>query len=466
MINIYLNFSQVKYHLAVQSAWLQSNVLIHEIKVCPSRMTIQTRHKYPDCPDEDCKEIMDYTFRKAFSHQLAWMHVALEAWSLLFHILLLPSMWTWCGKVEDFMKTSPPKGWITNFGVPKWLGLIGMGFLGVRADTLLFGLHLLIPSLLFLPFSYNIDKHRYLAGLRKAQPSLLLLIVSPLLEAQVNVFFVRLQASFAYNFTIYHMSALLLWLCAVLFLKNYLCECLAVPLEETKHFPLLAPFFKTQVSAFKHPVVVDIEDPNPNAFVMGGLGSYIMGLHESLLTVLPPRGAISVIAHELGHWIHNDLNICFILQFSKIVILLLVYRTLLSGDYQILQAFGLHLRAQDLEKNGAALTVSCLIIDFSLSLFSLLVNIASNTYLRNVELQADSYAVELGYGEDLYTAFDVCLKDSHKVHPHVIFVYGDHPCLETRKVHIRQILSSQASYGKPQKKLTKAKHRKAVRQIP
>ena len=99
-----------------------------------------------------------------------------------------------------------------------------------------------------------------------------------------------------------------------------------------------------------------------------------------LLNLLEPREVIAVLLHEYRHWHYN-------------------YETRLPQINAILSGF------RYLSGSGLILFATTLPL---ISMFLLLLIIAttsSNLLKHNIEYGCDEYAVELGYGADLYSAF-------------------------------------------------------------
>lgn len=452
LLQMYLNFQQIRHRNAVMKAWLENNELINRTGVCPRSMHIYTRDLYPECPDEVANEIMAHTYRMSYSYRSAALHGLQDVCRAVFYVVLLPHIWPWAVQLHAYMdKSSQRTGGKTIDVLPGWitfavLKLIGKG----PVILLLFGEHLL-SSLVFLPFYYELVMQRFLAGLFWPPPSFSLMLLMAFGSA---VYFAwTMQISLFLTEYAHPLFVLLVPLASLVYLRLDVASELAtsVPLSSTPYMATFASFVRKHCAAFRHPIVVKAGQMQPSyAFMMGAFGQYVMSLYESLIVALMPNEAMAILAHELGHWTYNHCNVLLLLDSLRIILVYGVYKYILSHGVQLCADFGISFASDDFEQVFYQLQLSYLLTDMMLSSFLMLLKALLNAFSRCLELQADAFAVHIGFGPELSKGLETIIKDTLSTHPHVTFWSSRHPDLPTRQAHIKALLlRGPSNYHKP-----------------
>lgn len=163
-----------------------------------------------------------------------------------------------------------------------------------------------------------------------------------------------------------------------------------------KFTPLDDGVLKEKVQALSHKVGfkvgrIDVMDGSKRS---GHSNAYFVGLgrikrivlYNTILDQLTHEELLAVLGHEFGHWKYNHLPLMLIIGCAEIVAYAFAFRTLIS------------------DRSSSTIGVSLLKFMFASSAIALPVTTLSNMIVRVFERQADSFAVSLGYGEELKSA--------------------------------------------------------------
>ena len=128
-----------------------------------------------------------------------------------------------------------------------------------------------------------------------------------------------------------------------------------------------------------------------NAYLFGFGKNKRIVLFDTLIKKLETKEIVSVLGHELGHWkkSHSIFNMLFIFTYFFILFYLLQF---FMYEKSIFIDFGFTQKS----------TFIGLYLFFQIySPVSFFINILQNFMTRKMEYQADNFACEIGYGEQL-----------------------------------------------------------------
>ena len=131
-----------------------------------------------------------------------------------------------------------------------------------------------------------------------------------------------------------------------------------------------------------------------NAYLFGFGKNKRIVLFDTLIKNLNPNEIVGTLAHELGHWKkwHTIFNFSF--AFSYIFILFYLFQFFMNEE-KIFISFGFE------EKS---VFIGLFIYFLMISVIMYFINFLQMFMTRQFEYQADNYACELGYGEELKSA--------------------------------------------------------------
>lgn len=131
-----------------------------------------------------------------------------------------------------------------------------------------------------------------------------------------------------------------------------------------------------------------------NAYLFGFGKNKRIVLYDTLIKNLKPNEIVGTLAHELGHWKkwHSIFNFSF--AFSYIFILFYLFQFFMNEE-KIFISFGFE------EKS---VFIGLFIYFLMISVIMYFINFLQMFMTRHFEYQADNFACELGYGEDLKSA--------------------------------------------------------------
>lgn len=200
------------------------------------------------------------------------------------------------------------------------------------------------------------------------------------------------------------------------------------PLEEGELRTNLAKMFEDAGYKLKDIYVMDASKrtTKANAYC-GGIGKMKqIVLYDNLVNNYSEREITAVFAHELAHFKNKDttkMTLFNMLNFLPMMIMM----SIMMIVPEIAQSFGFE----------DANIFFAFYVSFGsiLSIVTQLIMIPFNAMSRHFERRADSFACELGYGDDLVSALRKLVKDSlsnMNPHPTVVKLTYNHPPLHER----------------------------------
>jgi STE24 endopeptidase len=163
-----------------------------------------------------------------------------------------------------------------------------------------------------------------------------------------------------------------------------------------------------------------------SAFVSGFGSTERITLNDNLLNRVSPQGVMSVMGHEMGHYVMH--HIANGILFSAVVILIafLLLRGALLWGYA---KFGTRWRIRDV--SDVAFLPYAVVV---LAAMSFLFTPIGNTFTRTQEFEADLYGLNAARQPDGEAEVDVLLGEYRKLDPGPIeeFLFYDHPSGRTR----------------------------------
>eukprot|EP01100_Stratorugosa_tubuloviscum_P004154 TRINITY_DN202_c3_g1_i1.p1 TRINITY_DN202_c3_g1~~TRINITY_DN202_c3_g1_i1.p1 ORF type:complete len:442 (-),score=163.70 TRINITY_DN202_c3_g1_i1:52-1335(-) len=132
-----------------------------------------------------------------------------------------------------------------------------------------------------------------------------------------------------------------------------------------------------------------------NAYFYGFFKSKHIVLFDTLLKQVDKDQLCSVLAHELGHWKLWHTQILFAISQINIFSILYVF-SLFINSTQLFNDFGFY--------DSKPILVGLILFSMIFEPFNHAIAFAINFLTRQLEYDADSFAVELGYGDNLATS--------------------------------------------------------------
>ncbi len=161
----------------------------------------------------------------------------------------------------------------------------------------------------------------------------------------------------------------------------------------------------------------------PNAMFAGFGSTKRIILFDTLLDNFTPVEIETVIAHELGHYVHKDIWKGIVIETVKAFPLFYIIALVLSSYSQ---NFGM----------AAAAIATLPIFLLTETIADLLLMPALNTYSRKIEMDADTFALEVSQKPKAQASTerrlaDMALSDDNP-HPLIELIFYTHPCARKR----------------------------------
>jgi STE24 endopeptidase len=163
-----------------------------------------------------------------------------------------------------------------------------------------------------------------------------------------------------------------------------------------------------------------------SANVSGIFGTTRISLNDNLLNRCTPSEVLAVMGHEMGHYVMNHVGI-LVTWFGLMV--LAGFWFVDRSFHGLLRVFGSRWDVQSLGDPAGLPLVMALF-----SLFFFVATPLSNTIIRNQEIQADIFGLNLARQPDAEAKVDLMLGEYRKLDPTPLeeFVFFDHPSGRTR----------------------------------
>ncbi len=163
-----------------------------------------------------------------------------------------------------------------------------------------------------------------------------------------------------------------------------------------------------------------------SANVSGFAGTQRITLNDNLLRRVPPQGVLSVMGHEMGHYVLHHIDNAMLFSFIVIAGLFAILRWSLNAS---LRHWGASWAVIDVS-DPAVLPLAVLII----TALTFLLTPLFNTYTRTQEYEADLYGLNAARQPDAEAQVDLLLGEYRKLDPGPWeeFVFYDHPSGRTR----------------------------------
>lgn len=162
-----------------------------------------------------------------------------------------------------------------------------------------------------------------------------------------------------------------------------------------------------------------------NAY-FSGLGSKKrIVLYDTLMDKLSTEEIVAVLAHEVGHYKHKHTLYNFMISIPSTLLLFFVFGLIMRSDAL----------AQALGGQSASFHLNALAFSILYSPISLLLHIFSNVLSRKFEYQADAFAANYGYANQLQSGLKKLSATSLSnlmPHPLYVFFHYSHPTLYQR----------------------------------
>ena len=162
-----------------------------------------------------------------------------------------------------------------------------------------------------------------------------------------------------------------------------------------------------------------------NAYLFGFGNNKRIVLFDTLIKNLEKKEIEATLAHELGHWAKWHSFILLFISFTNFFIIFFLMQFFINEEW-IFISFGF-------EQKSVFIGLFLFFEFYSPIMF--FINILSNFIMRKIEYQADKYAFELGYGEEIITGLTK-LSEKNKSNLDPDFLYSvvnyTHPTLIER----------------------------------
>lgn len=166
-----------------------------------------------------------------------------------------------------------------------------------------------------------------------------------------------------------------------------------------------------------------------NAYFAGFGSKRRIVLYDTLINDLTTNQILAVLAHEIGHYKKKHIIFTMILSVLQSGILLFLF-SLVAGNPVLANA--LHI-------DQPSFHISILVFGILYSPISMITGLFFNYLSRRFEYQADAFAANLGYPEDLSNAL-IGLSEKNlgnlTPHPAYVFVHYSHPPILHRLQHL------------------------------
>jgi STE24 endopeptidase len=200
--------------------------------------------------------------------------------------------------------------------------------------------------------------------------------------------------------------------------------------------PLQNPTIKNRILSLAHAngiPATDVYEVNASrqskrvsANVSGILVTERITLNDNLLNRCSPQAIMSVMGHEMGHYVLHHLYNAVI---WSVIVTAVMFGVLRRGMFWMLSRWGTRWQIQGVA-DPAALPVAILI----LLVLSFLFTPIGNTYTRTQEYEADIFGLNASRQPDGEAEADLLLGEYRKLDPTPLeeFVFFDHPSGRTR----------------------------------
>jgi len=354
-------------------------------------------------------------------------------------------------KQQDYFRTNSKFGMLTStFSFIVTLGMYAFGGFGwldgtlqneisndIVRSLLFFALIFFANDILTTPFSWYdtfVIEERF--GFNKVTPKIFILD-----KLKGYLLTILIGGGLLYAImAIYNASESYFWLIAWsvvtvfgLFMSLFYSE-LIVPLFN-KQTPLSNGELRTEIEKFAQKVDFKLK----NIFVIDGskrstkANAYFTGfgpkkrivLYDTLMDKLTTDEIVAVLAHEIGHYKHKHTLKNMLVSLPTSLLLFYFLGLILKSDAL----------AQALGGSEANFHLNVLAFGIIYSPVSLLLDLASNQLSRKYEYQADNYAANHGFGQQLVSGLKKLSATSLSnlmPHPLYVFFHYSHPTLHQR----------------------------------
>ena len=163
-----------------------------------------------------------------------------------------------------------------------------------------------------------------------------------------------------------------------------------------------------------------------NAFMYGFYKNKRIVLFDTLLTQCTEDEIVSILAHELGHWKLRHTPVLFVSSMTVLLLQLSAY-TFVSNSTGLFESFGFH--------GSKPALMGLILFQYIISPVDVVIEFLSNMLSRLFEFQADRFAVEQGYPEELKQGLITLHKEnksSYNIDPLYSTYHFSHPPLIER----------------------------------
>ena len=359
-------------------------------------------------------------------------------------------------KQQDYFRTNTSFGMITSsFGFVTTLLMYALGGFGwvdamvagwvndpILQSLIFFGLIFVVNDIISMPFSWYdtfVIEERF--GFNKMTPSLF--VMDKLKSYAITAI---LGGGLLYLIMwIYNLTPENFWFLAwalvsafSLFMSLFYSE-LIVPLFN-KQTPLPDGELRTAIENFsqkagfqlKNIYIIDgsKRSTKANAYFTGFGPKKRIVLYDTLMDKLTTNEIVAVLAHEIGHYKHKHTVKNMVISLATTLLLFYLLGIFLKSD-ALSQALG---------APEARFHLNVLAFGILYSPLSLVIDLLSNVLSRKYEYQADKYAADYGFADDLIASLKKLSSTSLSnlmPHPAYVFFHYSHPTLFQRITNIK-----------------------------
>jgi len=307
----------------------------------------------------------------------------------------------------------------------------------ILQSLLFFGILFIISDIIIIPFEWHdvfVIEEKF--GFNKLTPSLF--ITDKLKSWGLSIVFGGLILSAI--IWIYHLTPDYFWLLAFgvvttfsLFMSMFYSE-LIVPLFN-KQTPLAEGELRTAIEAFadkagfklKNIYMIDgsKRSTKANAYFTGFGPKKRIVLYDTLTEQMTNEEIVAVLAHEIGHYKHKHVLKGMLYSIPSSLLLFFLLGWILDSD----------VLAQALGGKQAVFHLNAIAFFTLYTPISILLGIVGNIMSRKHEYEADAFAKQYGYGEQLISSLKKLSSQSLSnlmPHPFYVFFNYSHPTLYQR----------------------------------
>jgi len=167
-----------------------------------------------------------------------------------------------------------------------------------------------------------------------------------------------------------------------------------------------------------------------NAYFTGFGPKKRIVLYDTLMDKLTTNEIVAVLAHEIGHYKHKHTVKNMVISLATTLLLFYLLGIFLKSD-ALSQALG---------APEARFHLNVLAFGILYSPLSLVIDLLSNVLSRKYEYQADKYAADYGFADDLIASLKKLSSTSLSnlmPHPAYVFFHYSHPTLFQRITNIK-----------------------------